>query len=140
MPDAPGRLVAIDPGRRRVGLAVSDPLRLFARPVGTYAPREAVAWLRAEHAREPFAGVVYGWPLDEDGAEGAAVDAVRPLLAQVERALPGVPVVRQDERYTSEAAKSRLYEAGRWGKARRDKGQIDAEAACVLLEDALRER
>ncbi len=141
MPDeTPGRIAAVDPGRKRVGIAVSDPLRLFARPVGTFTPAEALARLREQHAADGLACVVLGWPLDADGTEGAAVEAVRPFLRRIEKALPGVRVVLQDERYTSEEAKSRLHDAGRWKNARRDKGQVDAMAACVLLEDYLEGR
>ena len=135
-----GRVVAVDYGRRRVGLAVSDPLRLFARPVGTFAPKAALEALTALHAQGDVALVVLGWPLEADGREGAAVAAVRTFLAKIEAALPGVPVEKVDERYSSEEAKSRLHAAGRWNEARRDKGRVDAEAACVLLEDFLEGR
>ena len=134
------RVAAVDVGTRRVGVAVSDGLRLTARPVGTLAPAEAVATLRRLAAAPGLATVVVGWPLREDGTEGAAVARVRPFFNRVRNALPGVEVVPFDERFTSAAAQERLYAAGAWGRVRRgEKGLIDAEAACVLLEDWLRE-
>lgn len=139
MSSVPGRIVAVDFGRRRVGIAQSDPLRLFARPVGTFAPADALARLQELYAAGELGEVVLGWPLEEDGNEGPAVAAVRRFLARIEAALPGVPVTRVDERFSSEEAKARLYASGRWKEARGDKGQVDAEAACVLLEDYLQE-
>ena len=132
-----GRIAAIDYGRKRVGLAISDPLRLFARPVGTFPPAEALAQLQDLRAAGDLAEIVLGWPLEPDGSEGAAVERVRRFQIEVEAVLPGIPITRQDERYSSEEAKSRLYAAGRWAETRRDRGRIDAEAACVLLEDFL---
>ncbi len=130
----------MDYGRRRVGLAVSDPLRLLARPVGTFAPAQALETLAALYAQGDVGVVVVGWPLEPDGREGPAVARVRRFVTQIEQALPGVTIAPVDERYSSEEAKARLYAAGRWGAARRDKGQVDAEAACVLLEDFLEGR
>ncbi len=139
MPEA-ARILAIDYGRRRVGLAVSDALGLFARPVGTFAPPQALDHIARLHADAALTTIVLGWPLEEDGTEGPAVARVRRFAGQVEETAPGVPIVRVDERYSSEEAKARLHASGRWKKARHNKGLIDSEAACVLLGDYLRER
>ncbi len=139
-PPPAGRIAAVDYGRKRVGIALSDPLRLFARPVGAFSPRAALDFLTTIRDTDGLSLVVLGWPLDQDGNEGAAVEMVRPFLKRIEALLPQTPIVLQDERYTSEEAKSRIHAAGRWQQARHDKGQIDAEAACVLLEDYLAAR
>ena len=133
-------ILAIDYGRRRVGLARADGLGLAAQPVGTFPPDKALAQIRTLYTRGALATIVLGWPLDEEGAEGPAVERVRRFEAQVQHAAPGIPIVRVDERYSSEEAKARLHAAGRWHKARQNKGLVDAEAACVLLTDYLRER
>ena len=83
--------------------------------------------------------IVVGWPLDTDGAEGKAVERVRPYFNRLRKAFPKADLVALDERLSSQEAAGRLYAAGAWGKVRRDKGVLDAEAACVLLEDYLRE-
>ena len=140
MPDPQPRIAAVDFGTRRVGLAVTDPLRLFAQPLGTFLPQEAVAQLVALHAREPLAAVVVGWPLTEAGEEGKATRRVAPFLGRLRNALPGVAVVRQDERYTSRRAAEALVEAGVRKQARRDakrSGRLDAAAAALILQDYL---
>src|SRR5690606_39271046 len=80
VPDPQPRIAAVHYGTRRVGLAVTDPLRLFARPLGTFPPDEAVAQLVALHAREGLEAVVVGWPLTEAGEEGKATRRVAPFL------------------------------------------------------------
>ena len=137
--DTPPRLVGVDYGARRVGLAVADPLGLFARPLGTYAPGEALTALAALHQREGIGTVVVGWPLGEDGREGAAVDRIRPFLGRVRKLLPGVQVEVYDETLSSRRAVAQLVAAGA-SRKRRQRGAVDAAAACVILQDWLDER
>ena len=133
------RVAGVDYGDRRVGVAVTDPLRLFARPVGTYGPGQALAVL-AEMAAADVSVIVVGWPLDDDGAEGAAVDRIRPFLGRLKKAAPGAEVVVQDERDSSRRAVEGLVEAGAGRGRRRDKATVDAAAACVILQDWLDEQ
>ena len=130
------RVVGVDYGARRVGVAVTDPLRLFPRPLGTYAPGEALRVLTAL----PDVGVfVVGWPVRDDGSEGAAVDRIRPFLGRLRKARPDAEVVVQDERDSSRRAMEGMVEAGVPRGKRRDKAQLDAAAACVILQDWLDE-
>ena len=131
------RVVGVDYGARRVGVAVTDPLRLFARPVGTYAPGEA---LRVLAAMDGVAVFVVGWPVLDDGTEGRAVDRVRPFLGRLKKAVPQAEVVVQDERDSSQRALAGLVEAGVPRAKRRDRAQLDAAAACVILQDWLDEQ
>lgn len=133
---APRRIVALDYGRQRVGIALSDPLRLFAQPQGARSPAEAVAFLRQIAAAEGLEALVVGWPLDADGQEGPATERVAQFIRRLQQALPGVPVVRWDERYTSAMARERLREAGvRHTRAHR--GRVDAQAAAIILQEYL---
>lgn len=134
------RIVAVDYGTRRVGLAVADPLRLFAQPFGTFPPDQAVEALRALHRDEGIETVVVGWPLTPDGEEGAATRRVEPFFNRLRNALPGVEVVRWDERYSSARAKEAIRAAGAGRKARRDKGRVDRAAAAVVLQEYLDEQ
>ncbi len=134
------RIVGVDYGSKRTGLAIADPLGLFARPLGTFAPGLATAELVRLNAREVISTIALGWPFEADGAEGHAVERVRSFEGRLRKALPGVSIVRVDERYSSAGASSRLHEAGASRRVRRDKGIVDAAAACVILEDYLRER
>jgi len=139
-PGTPARIVGIDHGAKRVGLAVADPLRLFARPLGTFGPAEAVERLRRLHADEGIETVVVGWPLTPEGEEGAATRRVRPYVDRLRKALPGVEVVTLDERESSQRASEALVGAGARHVARRDKGRVDAAAAAIILQDYLDER
>lgn len=140
-PAARPRVAAVDYGARRVGLAVTDPLGLFAQPVGTFAPGEALDRLAALHADGGgLAAVVVGWPLDAAGQEGASVDRVRPFVGRLRARLPGVAVEVQDERDSSRRAVEALVAAGVPRGARREKSRIDAAAAVVILTDWLEEQ
>ena len=131
------RIVAVDYGTKRVGLALADPLRLFAQPYGTFSQNEAVARLKRLHAEEGLAVVVVGWPLTEAGAEGPATERVQQYINRLRNVLPGVDLVKWDERYTSEIAKERLKEVGGSRKSRADKGRVDAAAAGIILQEYL---
>ena len=135
----PARIVGVDHGAKRVGLAVADPLRLFAQPVGTFGPAEAVERLQQIHAEEGIETVVVGWPLTPEGSEGAATRRVRPYVERLRRALPGVAVVTLDERDSSRRASEALAGAGVRNVTRRDRGRVDAAAAAVILQDYLDE-
>ena len=134
------RVAGVDYGDRRVGIALADPLRLFARPLGTFPPGEALRELARLVDDEGVGVLVVGWPLADDGREGAAVDRVRPFLGRLKKAAPGAEVVLQDERDSSRRAVDDLVAAGVSRKRRREKGTIDAAAACVILQDWLDEQ
>ena len=136
----PTRIASVDYGNRRVGLALTDPLALFAQPAGTYAPGEALMRLAALHAEHGLAAIVVGWPLEDDGSEGRAVDRVRPFVGRLKKLVPGVPIVQQDERDTSRRAVAALVEAGVPRGARRQKERVDAAAAVLILTDWLEDR
>ena len=128
-----GRLLAIDMGAKRVGVAVSDELGMTARPVITIERRSWKKLLRsiieqieALEAR----GLVIGLPLNIDGSEGPAAAEARQVAAKFELSLK-IPVYLQDERLTSEEAKSRLQDI-----QKRDRMvEIDSAAAAIILQD-----
>ena len=134
------RIAAVDVGRRHVGIAVTDPLRLFARAVGTFVPPEALRELQRIHARDGIEVVVVGWPLTEEGEEGEAVARTKPFITRLHRALPGVEVQVQDERYSTQRAREALVAHGlSRQKRRKEKGKVDAAAAAIILQDWLTE-
>ena len=136
MPPSP-RIVAVDYGTKRVGLALADPLRLFAQPYGTFSQDEALARLKQLHAEQGLAAVVIGWPLTEAGEEGPATERVQQYINRLRKALPGVALVTWDERYTSELAKEQIKDTGGSRKHRADKGRVDAAAAGIILQEYL---
>ena len=132
-----GRIVGIDFGLKRTGLAVADPLRMFARILGTYSPEESLVVLEQLDKTEGIDLLVLGWPLTPEGDEGAAVDRVRVYERRLRKALPNVPLERWDERNTSIEARELMIEAGVRKKRRSEKGRVDAEAAAVILQSYL---
>ena len=131
------RLAGVDFGTKRVGLALTDPLRLFAQPLGAFTPADAVDELQRLQKEEGLEAIVIGWPLTEAGAEEAAVARVQEYINRLERRMPGVAIIRWDERYTSELAKRKIKQAGRRKGARGKKGRIDAAAAAIILQEYL---
>jgi putative holliday junction resolvase len=134
---APGRLLALDLGARRVGVAVSDELRLTVRPV---AALNRSNWKRLlseiKQLRERFdaRGVVIGLPLSLDGTEGAAAQDARRIARNLELSL-SVPIFLQDERLTSRAAEADLRAEGL--TERELKARLDSAAAALILRDFL---
>ena len=137
------RVLGIDPGARRIGLALSDPEGQFASPlpaVQAQGAEEAVRKLAAEIARCQPERLVVGLPLRLDGSEGEAARLARRLAGRLQ-AESGVPVVLWDERLTSRAAERALAETG--ARRARRKQAVDSIAAALLLQsylDAERER
>ena len=138
MADPPGRLMAIDYGERRIGLAVSDPLRMIATPAGFILRRAGKRPPVAELVRRAEAadatGFVLGLPLDGQGDDTPRASEVRWLGSELERRT-GRPVTFVDERFTTAAALRAVREMG--GSTRGRKGDVDALAATILLQHAL---
>jgi putative Holliday junction resolvase len=136
----PPRIVGVDFGLVRVGIAVADPLRIFAAPLGTFGRKEALAKLVEIRDREGLELIVLGWPIQLDGAEGETVDLVRKFERQLEGALRGVRILRMDERYTSKIAQNAIRMSGGKRSKRRKKERVDSAAAAVLLQNYLDSR
>jgi len=131
------RVVGVDVGTKRVGIAKADPLGLFAQPEGTYGPDEALDALRTLAKDVGIEVIVVGWPLTEDGTEGEATEMVDDYVDRIMATLSAPTIVRRDERYTSERAKELLRRAGVSQPGRYDKGRVDAAAAAVILQGYL---
>lgn len=131
------RIVGIDYGTKRVGIAVSDPLKLFARPVGTCAPHEVLDRVATIEDQLGVETIVVGWPLRLNGDESTATSMVQPLIDRLGSRFPDIHIIRWDERFSSERAKQALYDAGVSRKARRSKDRVNAAAAAVILQEYL---
>ncbi|HJU68886.1 MAG TPA: Holliday junction resolvase RuvX [Gemmatimonadaceae bacterium] len=134
----PGRVLAIDYGERRIGLAISDPTRTIASPAGFVTRRAGKRPPVAELVRQAESlgarAVVLGLPLDDEGNETARSEEVRRVGAELERRT-GLSVTYLDERYTTAAALRTIREME--GSTRGRRGDIDALAATILLQHAL---
>ena len=132
-----GRVLAIDHGGKRTGLAVTDPLRIIASALDTVPTAEVLAYLNAYLAREEVDGFVVGLPMGLDGRPTDATAGVEAFLKQLRKAFPGKWVETVDERFTSSLAKQAVLQSGIGRKARRDKAQLDRISATIILQDWL---
>ena len=132
-----GRILAIDFGRRRTGLAVTDPLRITANPLLTVETRELMNWLRDYFSREAVDQVVVGHPTQMNGEESESMNYIRPFLGQFRKQFPDMPVTMYDERFTSVLAHKAMIDGGMRRKDRQDKAVVDKIAACIILEGYL---
>ncbi len=131
------RVVGIDYGTKRVGLAKSDPMGLFAQPVGTFTPTEALDVLSSMGEEDTIRLVVIGWPLEEDGSHGKMTKLVIEYMNRIRKRLPGIEIVRRDERYTSERAKELIRSSERPSMRKTGRGRIDTAAAGIILQEYL---
>lgn len=134
-----GRLFAVDWGDRRIGLAISDELGMLASPVGVITRRAGkrppLADLMQQAEALGATGYVFGLPLDPSGGETDRTREVREIAAKL-AVRQSLPIRLVDERFTTSAALRSIREQG--GSTRGRKGDVDAMAACVLLESVLR--
>ncbi|MBR6018199.1 MAG: Holliday junction resolvase RuvX [Paludibacteraceae bacterium] len=132
-----GRILAIDYGRRRTGLAVTDPLRITANPLLTVETKDLVAWLHDYLAREQVDQVVIGHPTQMNGQESESMNYIRPFMGTFKKQFPDLPITMYDERFTSVLAHQAMLAGGMKRKDRQDKAAVDKIAACIILEDYL---
>ena len=131
------RILAIDYGNKRVGLAVTDPLGLIASPLETIHSQDLLKYVLDYHRRETLLAVVVGMPRTLLNEPTDVTSAVVGLVRRLRRELPAVPVHELDERYTSKMAHAAMLAGGLGQKARRDKATVDRVSAALLLQNFL---
>lgn len=131
------RLLGIDYGEKRVGIAITDPLMMFASPLKTII-RDNNFWNNILDLFNQFniEKVILGYPLKENGEESSSTQLVKKFREQLEEKIT-VPIELFDERYSSEIAKQRIIESVSSKKKRRDKSLLDKNAAAIILQDYL---
>jgi putative holliday junction resolvase len=132
-----GRIIGIDVGTKRVGLARSDLLRTSANPAGTFSPDEAIAEISKLHQEQPILAFVIGWPLTTTGEASDATKMVDAYIKKLNRKFPEVPVYKIDERFSSKRAVKTLIDSGTPRKKRREKGRVDQAVAALILQEYL---
>ncbi len=128
-----GRIVAIDYGKKRVGLAVSDPCGIIATGLQTVLSHEIFKFLQDYIAHEKVDLFVVGHPKQMDNQDSESMVYIRPFLAALKRKFPEIPIVMYDERFTSVLAHKALIEGGAKKKTRQDKALIDTMSATIIL-------
>ena len=132
-----GRLIAIDYGLKRCGLAVTDPLQLIANPWEMVPENKLLDFLKHYLATEPVDGIVVGMPKRLDNTDTHATGPVRKLILKLQKEFPGVAVYEEDERFTSSLALDAMIRSGSKKKDRRQKGNIDKVSAAIILQSFL---
>lgn len=128
------RLVAIDYGNKRTGLAVTDPLQLIATALETVPTHTLIDRLKAYVAAEDVEGFVVGWPTNTDGSDTDTTGAVRGLIKKLKTVFSDKAVHQHDERFTSRMALQAMIASGSSKKDRRQKGNIDMVSATIILQ------
>ena len=132
-----GRILAIDYGRKRTGLAVTDPLRITANPLLTIETNSLMNWLTEYFAREQVDEVVIGHPTQMNGEESESMNYIRPFMGNFRKQFPDKPITMYDERFTSVLAHQAMLAGGMKKKDRQNKAVVDKIAACIILEGYL---
>ncbi len=131
------RIIGIDYGKKRTGLAVSDPLGMFASPLDTVPPAKIIEYLENYAAREGISLFVVGYPMNLDNTPSEAARYVDEFLARLRKHFPDIPVVLEDERFTSVLAHRAMIDGGMKKMDRRDKSVVDRISAAIILQSYL---
>lgn len=129
-----GRILSIDYGRKRTGLAVTDPLQLIANGLTTVATSLLLDFVKDYATKEKVERIVVGRPMQTNGKESENMERIRLFVQRLKKVLPDVPVEYSDERYTSVLAHRAMLDGGLKKKARQDKGLVDEISATIILQ------
>lgn len=132
-----GRIIGIDVGTKRIGLARTDLLRISANPAGTFSPDEVFHQIKTVKGDHPVYAFVVGWPLSTSGEETKATEMVEKFIIKLKKHFPAVPVYKMDERYTSVQAVQTLVNSGVPKQKRMEKSRVDQAAAAIILQEYL---
>jgi putative Holliday junction resolvase len=131
------RILAIDYGKKRTGLAVSDPLKIIATALDTVDSKELIGYLKKYIAREPVEKIIIGYPLNFDNSPTDATPLVDKFIIKFGNVFPAIPVEKTDERMTSKMASHAISGMGLKKKDRESKELIDAVSAVMMLQEYL---
>jgi putative holliday junction resolvase len=134
------RILSIDYGSKRTGIAVSDPLQIIANGLTTIESYRLLAFLKEYFSRETVELILIGEPKNLDHTDTHATGLVREITARIQKNFPSIPIKLVDERYSSKMASRAMIDMGLKKKKRRDKALVDKIAATILLQDYLQNR
>ena len=131
------RIIAIDYGLKRTGLAVTDPLQIIATGLMTIESPKLIAFLKDYFKKEQVELILIGEPKNWDDSDTHATPLVRAIMVRLQKEFPGIPLLPVDERYTSKMASRAMIDMGLKKKQRRNKALVDEIAATILLQEYL---
>lgn len=129
------RIIALDYGKKRTGIAVSDPLQIIASALDTVDSNELIGYLKKYIASEPVEKIIIGYPLNMDDSPTDATPLVEKFIVKFGNVFPNLPVIKVDERMTSKMASQQISQMGLKKKDREKKELIDAVAAVIILQE-----
>ena len=132
------RILAIDYGLKRTGLAVTDPLQIIATGLTTVHSKELITFLKDYFEKETVELIIIGEPKNWDNSDTHATPLVEKCIKDLQKNFPAIPIKKVDERYTSKMAKDAMLEMGMKKKDRRNKALVDEIAATIMLQEYLR--
>ena len=132
------RILAIDYGGKRTGLAVTDPLQIIATGLATIESKELIPYLKKYFSAETVELIIIGLPKNWDESDTHATPLVRQFMQKFKKDFPLMKTETVDERYTSKLAVQAMVEMGMKKKDRQKKGNIDQVAATIMLQEYLR--
>ena len=131
------RILAIDYGGKRTGIAVTDPLQIIATGLTTIDSHQLLPFLKEYFLKEEVELIVIGDPKNWDDTDTHATPLVKTAIKKLEKEFPAIPIKKVDERYTSKMAKDAMLQMGMKKKDRRDKKNVDVIAATIILQEYL---
>ena len=134
------RILSIDYGKKRTGIAVTDPLQIIANGLATVSTSELLSYLKDYLSREQVERIIIGRPLQTNGQPSENLQRVEQFVNRWKKEMPDVPVEYVDERFTSVLAHQAMIDGGLRKKARQDKALVDKISATIILEDYLRSK
>ena len=132
------RILSIDYGLKRTGLAVTDPLQIIATGLTTVESKQLIPFLKDYFSKEQIELIIIGEPKNLDDSDTHATPLVEKCIKDLQKNFPGLPIKKVDERFTSKMASQAMIDMGMKKKQRRDKALIDEIAATIMLQDYLR--
>lgn len=129
-----GRILAIDYGLKRTGLAVSDPMKIIASPLETVPTDELINWITEYAKKEDVERIVIGLPVNLDMTDTHSTVPVREIIIKINKEFPQIPVSTEDERFTSKIAMQAMILGGMKKKDRRKKANVDKISASLILQ------
>ncbi len=135
-----GRLLSIDYGRKRCGIAVTDMLRIVANGLTTVPTHELVKFITDYTSREQVDAIIVGKPTTMKGEPSESMQYIKAGITHLKRQLPSIPVIFWDERFTSVLAHQSMIDSGMKKMARRDKAVVDEISATIILNDYLQSK
>lgn len=134
------RILAIDYGEKRCGLAATDPEQIIATAIGFQLTKDLIPYLKKYFQEEPVEKVILGYPTKSDGSDTDSTPSIRRFKMLFEKEFPDKPIVLHDESFSSKMAMDAMVMGGMKKKKRREKGNVDAVAATIILQSYMESR